>query len=91
MTQYRAGEWKEAIASLQKCRDLRTDDAEWSNPFFLAMAHWRLGEKEAAWRFYDQAVTRMEDNRPTYDDRFRFRAEAAALMKEEPGKKPDRP
>ena len=35
---YRAGDFEGAIAALWKYREFRTDDAEWSNPFLLAMA-----------------------------------------------------
>src|SRR5262249_21231244 len=42
---YRAGDWKAAISSLEKSMKLRKGGTsfDW---FFLAMAHWQLGDKE---------------------------------------------
>src|SRR5439155_17525669 len=56
---YRAGEWNAAIAALEKSMALRKggDSADW---FFLAMAHWQLGEKDEARNWYDQAVEWMD-------------------------------
>jgi hypothetical protein len=48
--------------------------------FFLAMAHWQLGEKDKARAWYDQAVAWMDKNRPQDAELKRFRAEAAALL-----------
>jgi tetratricopeptide (TPR) repeat protein len=47
VAQYRAGDWKAALEALKKSMDLREggDGVDW---FFLAMAHWQLGQKEAA-------------------------------------------
>jgi tetratricopeptide (TPR) repeat protein len=78
--QYRSGDWSAAIASLQRYREFRTDDGEWSNPFFLAMAHWQRGDKEEARRWYDTAVKWMDKNAPTNESLIRFRAEAADLL-----------
>ena len=52
---YRAGDWKAAVAALEKSEELRNggDSFDW---FFLAMAHWQLGEKDEARKWYDQAV-----------------------------------
>ena len=76
---YRAGDWKAAIAALEKSMELRNggDSFDW---FFLAMAHWRLGEKEKAREWYDRAVQWMDKNRPTDEELRRFRAEAAELL-----------
>lgn len=57
------------------------------NWFFLAMAHWRLGQNEKARNWFDRAVAWMEKNRPTDDEFCRFRAEAAELLKIEAKKK----
>jgi hypothetical protein len=46
------------------------------NGFFLAMAHWQVGDKKQARRWYDKAVLWMEVNRPGDDELRRFRAEA---------------
>jgi hypothetical protein len=54
--------------------------SECSGPFFLAMAHWQLGETEEARRWYDRAVAWMDKNLTQDDELKRFRAEAEALM-----------
>ena len=63
MAHYRAGDWKAAIAALDKSMQLRKggDSFDW---FFLAMAHWQLGNKDEARKWYDQAVEWMEKNQP---------------------------
>jgi len=77
--QYRAGNWRAAIAGLEKVKELGSpgDSMEW---FPLAMAHWQLGEKDKAREFYDRAVQWMEKNRPNNKELRRFRAEAAELL-----------
>jgi tetratricopeptide (TPR) repeat protein len=96
---YRAGDAKAAVAALEKARQCRNvygfsgllstrppapGDQEW---FILAMAYWRLGEKETARGEYDRGVLWMEKNSQQIkqnrqqDERLhRFRAEAAALL-----------
>ena len=80
VAQYRAGDWLQAITALKKYRELRADDSEWSNPFFLAMAHWQLGNKDKARQWYAQAVEWMEKNQPHSETLRRFRAETAELL-----------
>ena len=77
--QYRAADWKASVSALEKSRELRNggDSFDW---FVLAMAHWQLGDKEQARKWYDQAVQWMEKNRPQDEELRRFRAEAAALL-----------
>jgi superkiller protein 3 len=76
---YRMGDWKGAIASLEKSRELREGgkSSEW---FFSAMAHWQLGEKDTARESYDRAIQWMEKNAPDNRELIRFRAEAAELL-----------
>src|SRR5262249_57843159 len=73
---YRAGQWKEAVAALDKSMELRKggDSFDW---FFLAMANWRLGEKDKARELYDRAAQWMDKNQPKHEEVRRFRAEAA--------------
>jgi tetratricopeptide (TPR) repeat protein len=88
MAQYRQGQWRAAVASLEKSNQLRQqrDEGNW---LFLAMAHWRLGEKRAARACYDRAVELLQAfEYPPESDR-RWRAEAAALLgikRQPPGK-----
>jgi tetratricopeptide (TPR) repeat protein len=83
---YRVGDWKAAIEALTKSMELRKggDASDW---FFLAMAHWQLGEKPQARSWYDKAVQWMEKNQPKNEELIRFRAEAAALLEVKEKKK----
>ncbi|HEX4816111.1 MAG TPA: hypothetical protein VFV66_25485 [Nonomuraea sp.] len=81
VARYRAGDFEGSIAALQKFRELRTDDAEWGNPFFLAMAHWRSDHKDEARRWYDIGVDWMNKKPANGTDAMkRFRGEAAELL-----------
>jgi tetratricopeptide (TPR) repeat protein len=79
VARYRAGDWPAAVAALEKSMQLQKggDAADW---FFLAMAHWRSGDKGKARRWYDRAVAWAEKNRPKDEELGRIRAEAAALL-----------
>jgi hypothetical protein len=79
VAEYRAGEWKASRAALQRSIDLRKG-GDSNDRFFLAMAHWQLGEKEKARQQYDKAVQWMEANRPQDEELIRFRAEAKELL-----------
>ena len=48
--------------------------------FFLAMAHWKLDQKEQARTWYEQAVRWREKNAPQDEDLSRFRTEGAELL-----------
>jgi serine/threonine protein kinase len=76
---YRTGDWKNAVVALTKSMDLRKggDPTDW---FFLAMAHWRLDDKEQARKWYNQAVGWTDKNKPKDEELRRFRAEAAELL-----------
>ena len=63
--QYRAGELEQArVEALKKSMELRTGGYTSNDWFFLAMAHWQLGDKDEARKWYDQAVEWMEKNQP---------------------------
>jgi len=76
---YRAGDWAAAVTAIEKSMELHggVDSFNW---FFLAMAHWQLGDPAEARKWYDQAVQWMEKNAPTNEELRRFRAEASALL-----------
>jgi tetratricopeptide (TPR) repeat protein len=80
--QYRAGDWKAAIANLEQAIQLRkTDDARHAfNGFFIAMAQSQLGEKNKAREWYDKSVAWM--NQGLADDAVltRVQSEAAELL-----------
>jgi len=81
VAQYRAGDWKAAIAALEKSNELLKGNDLSFNAFFLAMAHWQLGNKDEARKWYDQAVGWMAKNKPQDEELSRFRAEAETLLK----------
>jgi tetratricopeptide (TPR) repeat protein len=76
---YRAGKWHEAKKSLDDAVQFRPG-ATSVEAFFLAMACWRLGEKERAADHYGQGVRWMQNNKPDDLELERFRAEAAGLL-----------
>jgi serine/threonine protein kinase/Tfp pilus assembly protein PilF len=76
---YRAGHYEAAVAALEKAAGLRPR-GNGSGFFFLAMAHWRLGKKEQASRWYDRGVQELDQDRLRSAATARFRAEAAALL-----------
>src|SRR4030095_12121793 len=82
VAQYRADEWKASSAALEKSMELRKggDCNDW---FFLAMAHWQLGENDKAREWYDKAALWMDTNAKDNAELIRFRAEAEELMKQE--------
>jgi tetratricopeptide (TPR) repeat protein/serine/threonine protein kinase len=77
---YRAGDWKAAMEALTKSMELRAggDAFDW---FFLAMAHWQLGQCDDARKWHKQAVEWMEKHKPHDAELLRFRAEAEELLK----------
>jgi tetratricopeptide (TPR) repeat protein len=77
--QFRAGNWQEAIDALEKSKDLR-QGGDGVDGFFLAMAHWQLGEREEARRWHDRSVAWMDANKPDNEELRRLRAEADALL-----------
>jgi hypothetical protein len=79
---YRAGDWKASIEALEKSCALQVnpkggDASRW---FFLAMAHWQLGDKDKARMWFDQAAEWTDKKQPKNEELRRFRAEAAELM-----------
>jgi tetratricopeptide (TPR) repeat protein len=84
---YRIGNWKASITALEKSIELRKggDSCDW---FFLAMAHWQLGNKDTAREWYEKAVEWAEKNAAANDELRRFRAEVAQLLGVKDDKKP---
>jgi serine/threonine protein kinase/Tfp pilus assembly protein PilF len=76
---FRAGDDKAAIAELDTAMSLRAggDSLDW---FFLAMAHWRLGDRDKARTWFDRAVQWMDKNKPNDDELRRFRKEAETML-----------
>jgi serine/threonine protein kinase/tetratricopeptide (TPR) repeat protein len=78
---YRNGDDKGAIAALETAMRLREggDSFDW---FFLAMAHWRLGDRDKAQTWFDRAVQWMDKHKPHDAQLRRFRAEADTMLAE---------
>ena len=74
------GEWKAAIAALEKANTFFGGGGsnEW---FFIAMARWQLGEKDQARQAYDRAVQWMEKNHPKNERLGRLRTEANEVLR----------
>jgi tetratricopeptide (TPR) repeat protein len=79
---YRAGQWKGAIEDLAKTIESRKpDDPNNANEgFFIAMAHWQLGEKDKARQWFDRAAAWMAKQQTPDEELRRFRAEAGKLL-----------
>jgi serine/threonine protein kinase len=78
---YRAADWTGAIAELEESVRVDRGDQGYSvNGFFLAMAHWRLGDPSKALAYYDLSVRWMEAFAPSNPRLIQFRAEAEALL-----------
>ena len=86
VAQYRAGNWRDAVAALEQSRALGSaggDDLE----FYLAMAYGRLGDKTQADTWYKKAVQLMNQHKndlekwPQYlQELNRIRTEAATIL-----------
>jgi serine/threonine protein kinase/tetratricopeptide (TPR) repeat protein len=76
---YRTGDDRAAVAELGTAMSLRSggDSFDW---FFLAMAHWRLGDRALSRTWFDRAVQWMDRHRPHDHELRRFRAEAEAVL-----------
>ncbi len=84
IAQYRNGHWEATVKVLEETIELSAEGFSFSG-FFLAMAHWQLGEKLKARTWYDKSVEWMNQNAPEDEELLRFRAEAAGLLGIEDG------
>jgi tetratricopeptide (TPR) repeat protein len=81
---YRAGDWKAAVAALDKSEEL--SPGMYVYAFFRAMASWQLGKKDAARNCYQRASELLAERaRSTPHDRWlpwmgRLQLEAAELL-----------
>jgi tetratricopeptide (TPR) repeat protein len=76
--QYRAGDWKAAIAALDKAQALGAGDG--AAKLFLAMAQWQLGQREQARQEYTAAVGWQGNIKSKDEDFKRLRDEAHVLL-----------
>jgi WD40 repeat protein len=78
IAQYRAGDWKAALAALDQAMPPGGGDS--AAGFFRAMAQWQLGERQQARQSYDAAISQQADARSKDEDFERFRREAIDLL-----------
>jgi tetratricopeptide (TPR) repeat protein len=81
---------KEAIAHLQEFLEKRPqDDDQCLCCFFLAMAHWKAEQKEEARRYWDKAITSMNEHHPDDERLTLVRNEAKRVLEieEQPAEK----
>jgi tetratricopeptide (TPR) repeat protein len=76
---YRAGDWRKAIAALEKSVELQGSGDPW-DWYFLAMATWQAGDHRAAGAWYEKALNSMERIAPLPLELLRYRAEADVLL-----------
>jgi eukaryotic-like serine/threonine-protein kinase len=76
---YRVGGWQKAVGALNESMKLRQggDPTDW---FFLAMAHWRLGDKDKGRTWHQKAVEWMDKQQSQDEELRQFRAESAQLL-----------
>jgi tetratricopeptide (TPR) repeat protein len=76
---YRSGDDPAAVAELERAMSMQAGGTsmDW---FFLAMAHWRLGDHNKARVWFDRAVQWMDRHKPHDDELCRFRAEAQVML-----------
>jgi len=77
---YRNANWVLATSELEKAVGLRSTE-HGLDRFFLAMARWQTGEKEAARDDYDRGLKWLESNLPHNLELRRVQREAAELLK----------
>ncbi len=76
---FRAGDWKAAIAALERSIEFGAGGTSFDY-FFLGMAYWWQGDEAQAHHRCARAEEWMERNGPEHEDLLRFRAEAIALL-----------
>jgi tetratricopeptide (TPR) repeat protein len=81
---YRAGQYKEAVAELNEAIKLSNKGGAAADFFFLAMAHYRLGQADEARQWLHRARQELEKNPPGFwseqVELQLFRREAEALI-----------
>jgi tetratricopeptide (TPR) repeat protein len=78
---YRNGDDRAAVAELERAMGLEAGGTphDW---FFLAMAHWRLGDRDQARTYLDRSEQWMAKRNSRDDELCRIRAEARATLAE---------
>jgi tetratricopeptide (TPR) repeat protein len=78
--EYRTGSWDGAIGALSRSIELTSGGSPgaW---LFLALAHWKKGDRAEALAWYDKAVAWLSRNKPDDEELTRFCAEVDALIR----------
>jgi serine/threonine protein kinase/tetratricopeptide (TPR) repeat protein len=76
---FRNERWKEAIAALEKAREMRGGEDP-QHQFFLAMAYWQVGQRDEALQNYKEAAAWLESG-DRGEEYCRFANEARSLIK----------
>ena len=79
VTQYRAGDYKVAIESLEKSCALNSGGTA-IDFFFLAMAKWQLENNVEARQLFEKGVEQIKEEQRNDPELIRFHAEAAELL-----------
>ncbi len=78
---YRAGDFSDATVTLNKADELDSEKKYLAyNGFFLAMAHWKLDQKDEARQWYEKSVKWLRINDSSDEVLKSFQAEAAQLL-----------
>lgn len=81
IVRYRLGDWAGAIQSFEKVLEKVSDTQDdGESLFFVAMAHWQIGDKEQARQSYDTAVKWVDKKEFKHPRLLRIEAEAERLM-----------
>jgi tetratricopeptide (TPR) repeat protein len=78
---YRAGDWSGAVAELEQAAARNPETDGRSDLFFLAMAHQRAGNADAARRYCAQAMNSVTDRFAGDKGLLRLQAEAESLLR----------
>ena len=79
MALYRAGNWPAAVEALKKA-DALIEGEDGFHRAFLAMAHWQLGNREIARKYYAEGAAWIAARGKSDKGPIRFRSEAEDLM-----------
>jgi tetratricopeptide (TPR) repeat protein len=80
IARYRRGNWRGAVEALDKSIQLNREGGQAPDFFFLAMAHWQLGDMAKARQWLDRGVAWINEHGSQEQELRRLWAEAAALL-----------